>query len=62
MHETVLVIYCDLIFVVGYLDLKTSGFVRKFLCTFCICRRPAVVQTRLVARIVSAVESLVNMR
>ena len=35
--------------------LGSTGFVRKFLCTPCICGRPAEVQPRSDARVVSAV-------
>ena len=37
--------------------LGSTGFVRKFLCTPCICGRPAEVQPRPDARVVRAVES-----
>ena len=42
--------------------LGSAGFVRKFLCTPCICGRPAEVQPRPDAQVVSAVESWWNMR
>ena len=43
-------------FMVGGL-LGFIGFVRKFLCTPCTCGRPAEVQPRPDARVVSAAES-----
>ena len=50
----------ELTFGVGYLGLP--GLYASFLCTPCICGRPAEVQPRPDARVVSAVESCWNMR
>ena len=54
MHETIIVIV-RVRFRSGLLG--STGFVRKFLCTPCICGRRAEVQPRPDARVVSAVES-----